>query len=90
MSNRGLIDKSISELSRRALTNLSALSEEDSHKIEGRSDQVLVYNYSNEIQRLDIWIGEHGVSDGRLDSKLREASQLRNGILELLTALSGR
>lgn len=89
MSHIEGLRESIAFLSSKAVANLSALSEESHHNAEGQSQQASKYTYANEIQRLQIWNGEHAVLYGRLDHKLSEASPLRDRILTLLTELSG-
>lgn len=43
---------------------------------------------NDELERLEIWAGEHGVRAGQLDHKLREAPHLRHRVLSLLGDLS--
>ena len=76
----------------KALENLTALSNSASNQFlegEDQRDSEVALKYRNEIERLSIWFDEHGIRAGKLDHKLREASQLRDRVLSLLAELSG-
>ena len=51
------------------------------------SEAAAIPSCNDEIERLQIWSQEHGVSTGRLDYVLREASPLRNRVVSLLRQL---
>ena len=81
-------ESSILRASQRAIEALSDLLDIDASPLEDDEHQTAIYKLNNEKERLEIWIGEHGVLEGRLDHKLREASPLRDRVLSLLKELS--
>lgn len=79
---------SVANLSCKAITTLSTLSVNEHHNAESEGNRATTYKYNDEIERLEIWIGDHEVRCGRLDIRLREASPLRERVLLLLAELS--
>lgn len=73
--------------SQEAITSLTALSNSDDN-LGPEEHPATEYRYSDEIDRLQIWMNEHSVRSGRLDYKLREASHLHDRVLSLLTELT--
>lgn len=82
-------DKSIANLSRKAIATLSALSAEQNTYVDREITEASPFTFENEIERFEIWIAEHGVDLGKLDHGLRETSLLRRRVLELLEELCG-
>lgn len=79
---------SISQALQGAIAALSALSDNDHDDPPSEHGKGTVYKHSDELERLEIWAGEHEVRTGRLDHKLREASHLRGRVMSLLTELT--
>ncbi|SMR53456.1 unnamed protein product [Zymoseptoria tritici ST99CH_3D1] len=48
-----------------------------------------MHKYSDEEERLLIWLQEHDVASGGLDHRLAESSELRGRVLDLLAQLAG-
>lgn len=71
-----------------ALATLSASSETREAVHDSDQEDSSVHSFTDVIQRLQIWMGDHEVNAGRLDYKLREASHLRERVLEALFTLS--
>jgi hypothetical protein len=90
MSVIPLEKNSIVHASEDALTALSALSKAGSSPSEVEQGGSTDYTFTDEIQRLQLWMLEHQVATGKLDHKLREASQLRDQVLSLLLELSSK
>jgi hypothetical protein len=92
MSLAPLQPESILRASRQAVIALSALSQgKSSPTAQGDEDKPGTTDprYGEEIERLQIWMGEHEVESGKLDHRLREAPRLRERVLSLLEELSG-
>ena len=79
---------SISQVSQKAVEALSALSDREYGGPSDEHRRGTIIKNRDEVERLGIWISEHDVSTGRLDHKLREASNLRVRVLSLLGELS--
>lgn len=80
---------SIRQASDEALKALLSLSQSDEGPAGDAQSNEKAYTYSDEIDRLEIWIHEQDVRSGKLDHQLREASHLRDRVLELLAEVSG-
>jgi len=80
---------SIADASQAAVDALTALSKSAQNSLKGDDDAGPRLGYCEEIERLSLWIDDHGIRSGTLDHKLREASHLRNRVLSLLAELSG-
>ena len=81
--------KSIQDAAQETLAALSALDTSAANSASDTAGQRPAHRRSDEVERLEIWIGEHGVRSGRLDHRLREASNLRGQVLFLLEKLTG-
>lgn len=90
MSVIPLEKNSIVHASEDALAALSAFSNAGSNPSDVEQDGSTDYTFTDEIRRLQIWMLEHQVASGKLDHKLREASQLRDQVLSLLLDLSSK
>lgn len=83
-------EQSIATAFRQAVADLLALRDEDDDALEAEDPWTSTYKLSDEIARLRIWAREHEAESGRLDYKLREASPLRDRVLNLLGNVSGK
>jgi hypothetical protein len=90
MSCNTWLPDGIAQATQKAIDFLAAKASDNDSKPSGQNPITDGHDFSNEIDRLNIWEAEHDVRSGELDDKLRNASDLRGRVLSLLEQLAGK